>query len=352
MGLRQPGRARRPPPPARRAARPHRRAARGPRGRDLLQDGRAGRGRGRAAARRRHLRAQPHRRAHRLGARGRSVGDGGLSATPRPRVVIVGAGFGRLWAARSVAKHLGGRDTEVLLVDRNNYHTFFPLLYQVAAAELAPSDIAYPVRSILRKTPRVGFRMGEVRRIDLDARTIEVGEETIGYDRLVLAPGSVAHDCGVPGAREHAFFLRWMDDAIPLRQQVLARFEAASTERDAERRRRLLTFVIVGGGPTGVEFAGALAEFVWGPARRDYVGIGEAEPRIVLLEATDRVLRTMPAHLSKHAAERLTRRGVDVRTGATVEYIAVTEVQLAGGERIPSETVVWTAGVKGDPRVA
>ena len=182
----------------------------------------------------------------------------------RARVVVVGTGFGGLWATRVLARE--AQDADVLLIDRNNYHTFFPLLYQVAAAELAPSDIAYPVRSILRKTPNVRFRMAEVRGVDLAARTVETATERIPYDRLVLALGSEPNDFGVPGAAENAFFLRWMDDAVPLRHHVLACFEAAMDEPDPERRRRLLTFVIVGGGPTGVEFTGALAEFVHGPA--------------------------------------------------------------------------------------
>lgn len=271
----------------------------------------------------------------------------------RPRIVVVGAGFGGLWATRALARQLGPAEADILLIDKNNYHTFFPLLYQVAAAELAPSDIAYPVRAILRRTPTVAFRMTEVTRVDLAARTLTIADGTsIPYDRLILALGSVSHDFGVPGAAEHAYFLRWMDDAIPLRQQVLARLEAAAAEPDREVRRRLLTFVIVGGGPTGVEYAGALAEFVYGPARRDYPGVSAAEPRIVLVEATDRVLRTMPERLGGWAAERLRRRRVEVRTGATVEHIAATEVTLAGGETIPTETVVWTAGIKGDPRVA
>jgi NADH dehydrogenase len=267
--------------------------------------------------------------------------------------VVVGAGFGGLWAARALAREIRSAEADILLLDRNNYHTFFPLLYQVAAAELAPSDIAYPIRGILRRTPSIAFRMAEVVGIDLDARTLQLASaETIPYDHLVLALGSVSHDFGVPGAAEHAFFLRWMDDAIPLRQQVLARLEAAAAEPDRDRRRRLLTFVIVGGGPTGVEFAGALAEFVYGPARRDYPGVSGGEPRIVLVEATDRVLRTMPPDLSTFAAERLRRRRVEVRLGATVERIGRAEVRLSGGETIPTETVVWTAGIKGDPRVA
>jgi NADH dehydrogenase len=161
------------------------------------------------------------------------------------------------------------------------------------------------VRSILRRTPRVRFRVAEVQGVDLQARTVDIGSERITYDRLVLALGSVSHDFGVSGAREHAHFLRWMDDAIPLRQQVLARFEAACAEPDAERTERLLTFVIVGGGPTGVEYAGALAEFVWGPASHDFAGIKPDEPRIVLVEAGERVLATMPPHLSAYAPGRL-----------------------------------------------
>jgi NADH dehydrogenase len=264
--------------------------------------------------------------------------------------VVVGAGFGGLWAAKALAKQVARDQAEILLVDRRNYHTFFPLLYQVAAAELAPSDIAYPIRSILRKT-NVTFRMGEVRHVDLAAQTITVEGETIGYDRLILALGSESNDFGVPGAREHAFFLRWMDDAIPVRQHVLACFEAASAETDPDRRRRLLTFVLVGGGPTGVEFAGALAELFAGPVARDYPDISPSEPRIVLIEASDRVLHAMPPHLSQWAADRLKQRGVDLRTRATVARIEARAVHVQDGETIPTETVVWTAGVQGDPRV-
>ena len=187
--------------------------------------------------------------------------------------------------------------------------------------------------------------------VDLAARTLTTSGEHIPYDQLVLALGSVPTDFGVPGAAGHAFFLR-MDDAIPLRHQVVSRFESAVVERGPAFRRRRPTFVIVGGGPTGVEFAGALTELIHGPILRDYRDVAEGEPRIVLLEAMGRVLQSMPPHLSGYAAERLRSRRVEVRTEATVEHISATEVRLAGGEVIPSETVVWTAGVKGDPRVA
>ena len=265
-----------------------------------------------------------------------------------PRIVVVGAGFGGLWAARTLARTAPSAD--VLLIDRNNYHTFFPLLYQVAAAELAPTDIAYPVRSILRRT-RTRFRMGEITAVDPERRTVTVGEERIPYDRLVLAPGSVPNDFGVPGAAEHAFFLRWMHDAIPVREHVLASYERASAHPDPEARRRLLTFVIIGGGPTGVEFAGALAEMVRGPMLRDYPDIPADASRIVLVEATARVLGAMPEHLGAYAVERLRSRAVEVRTGTAVERIGAGEVVLAGGEAIPTETAVWTAGIKGDPAV-
>lgn len=274
--------------------------------------------------------------------------EGAGPAPPRPRVVVAGAGFAGLWAARA----LDGEDVEVLVVDRNNYHTFFPLLYQVAAAELAPTDIAYPVRSILRRSDNVRFRMEEVRGLDLDGRAVVTDLERIPYDTLVLAIGSVTNFLGVEGAEEHAFPLRWMADAVPLRYHILSRFESSVYERDPERRRRLLTFTIVGGGPTGVEYAGALAELIHGPVLRDFPMVAPDEVRIVLVEAMDRLLLGMPDRLADYAVERLERRRVEVRTGAMVERISPTEVVLKGGERIPTETVAWTAGVKGDPAVA
>lgn len=265
----------------------------------------------------------------------------------RPRVVVAGAGFGGLWAARALA----GEDVDVLLLDRHNYHTFLPLLYQVAAAELGPTDIAYPVRAILRRTPNVRFRMAEVRSVDLDGRTVETELERIPYDHLILALGSVPAYFGVEGAESHAFPLREMGDAIPLRHHILSCFEDAAHEQDAARRRRLLTFTIVGGGPTGVEYAGALAELIHGPLLRDYPMLGPGEVEVVLLEALDGLLVGMPDKLGRYAAERLARRRVTVRTGVRVTRIAEDAVHLADGSTIPTETVVWTAGVKGDPRV-
>ena len=263
------------------------------------------------------------------------------------RVVVAGAGFGGLWAARALA----GKGPRVLLLDRNNYHTFFPLLYQVAAAELGPTDIAYPVRSILRRWRDVDFRMAEVGEVDLETRVVETDKGPVPYDFLVLALGSVPNFFGVEGAAEHAFPLRWMADAIPLRHHILGRFEASAHERDEEVRRRRLTFVIVGGGPTGVEYAGALAELVHGPLLRDYPMLTAEDVRIVLVEATGRLLAGMPAELGAYAVERLERRRVEVRTGAMVTRIGPEAIHMRDGTSLPSETVVWTAGVKGDPRV-
>ena len=266
---------------------------------------------------------------------------------PRPRVVIVGAGFGGLWAARA----LSGTGADVVLVDRNNYHTFFPLLYQVAAAELVPTDIAYPVRSIFRGAGNVEVRMADVVGLDPSARRVDTTEGPLAYDHLILAMGSVPHYFGVEGAAEHAFPLRWMDDAIPLRHHILTRFEKASACADPHERRRLLTVAVVGGGPTGVEFSGALAELLYGPLLRDYPHLDPQEFQVVLLEATPRLLVGMPEHLGVYAADRLRRRRVKVRLGVPVERVGAGAVHLAGGETVSTETVVWTAGVQGDPVV-
>lgn len=269
-----------------------------------------------------------------------------MSAATRPKVVVVGAGFGGLWAARTLAR----RPVDVTLVDRNNYHTFFPLLYQVAAAELVPTDIAYPVRSIFRRAPNVAVRLAEMTGLDLERRIVRTTRGELPYDALVLALGSEASFFGVEGAAEHAFPLRWMSDAVPLRHHVLTRFEAALTAEGPDRA-RLLTFAVVGGGPTGIEYAGALSELVHGPLLRDFPGIGSEEVRIVLLEGGPRLLATMPERLARYALERLGRRNVEVRLGTFVEAVEPCAVRIAGGERLETETVVWTAGIQGEPRV-
>ena len=237
---------------------------------------------------------------------------------------------------------------EVLLIDRHNYHCFLPLLYQVAAAELEPEEIAYPVRSILWKLPNVRFVLADVKGVDLAHRVLETDGPAIPYDFLILATGSVSHFFGVPGASEYAFPLKTLEQGVALRTRILCCFERAALEPDPERRRRLLTFAIVGGGPTGVEFAGALAELVRGPLVKDYPTLDFREVRVILLEAADGLLVGLPERLRAYAFARLGRMGVEVRLQAIVAQVTREAVHLKDGTVVPAETVVWTAGVRGD----
>ncbi len=268
-----------------------------------------------------------------------------MSHPNRPRVVIVGAGFGGLWAARALAHF----PVDVLLIDRNNYHTFLPLLYQVAAAELGPEDIVHPVRSILRRLPNADFALAEVSKIDFRARWVETNGASIPYDYLILAAGSTTHFFGVPGGAEHAFALKTLEQGIRLRNHILTCFERAAKSGSAEARRRLLTFVIVGGGPTGVEFAGALAELLRRPLVRDFPRLDFREARVVLLEAAESLLPGLPERLRAYALARLRRMGVEVLLKAAVDRVTAQAAHLKDGSVLPSETVVWTAGVRGHP---
>jgi NADH dehydrogenase len=268
-----------------------------------------------------------------------------MSSLNRPRVIIVGAGFAGLWAARALAH----AEVDLLVLDRNNYHTFFPLLYQVAAAELEPEDIVYPVRSVLRGQKNVRFLMNEVSGIDLAAKQVKTGDTVFPYDFLILAVGSSAHFFGVKGAAEHAFPLKTLGQAIAIRNQVLFRFERALYETDPVRRRQMLTFAIVGGGPTGVEFAGALAELIRGPLVKDYPGLDPGEMHVILLEAADRLLAAFPKRLGEYAEKRLRKMGVEILLSAMVSQITSEAIKFMDGRTIPLETVIWTAGVHGEP---
>lgn len=262
----------------------------------------------------------------------------------KTRVVIVGAGFGGLAAAKALA----GAPVEVLLLDRHNYHTFLPLLYQVAAAEVDPSQIGFPIRTILRPLDIVDFLMAEVERVDLEGETVITRQGAVAYDYLILATGSEARFFDIPGAREQAFTMKSMTDGIDLRNHMLSKFEEASRERDAARRRRLLTFVVIGGGPSGVEYAGALMELIAGPLARDYPHLGSDEARVVLVEAAPSLLGTMPSALGDYAAQRLRQMGVEVLLQTAVAGVTADEVRLADGSAIATETAVWTAGVGGE----
>ncbi|OHE24272.1 MAG: pyridine nucleotide-disulfide oxidoreductase [Syntrophobacterales bacterium RBG_19FT_COMBO_59_10] len=268
-----------------------------------------------------------------------------MNRSGKTRVVVMGAGFGGLWAARSLARH----PVDCLVVDRNNYHTFLALLYQVAAAELEAEDIAYPVRSIISNFPNIDFALAHARRIDPQNRIIETDGETISYDYLILATGSISHSFGVPGVEAHAYCLKTLEEAVVLKNHIICCFEAATWEADEVRRRSLLTFVIVGGGATGVEYAGALSELVHGPLVQDYRTIDFHDVRIILLEASDSLVAGMPAPVRDYTLERLGKMGVEVRLGAKVREVTPAAVLLNGEEKISTRTVVWTAGVKGEP---
>ncbi len=264
-----------------------------------------------------------------------------------PKVVILGAGFGGLWAARTLAHSF----TQVTIVDAQNYHMFVPLLYQVAAAELQPEDIAYPVRSIFRDFENIRFVMGRATQINLSKKVIGASGRDIPYDFLVLAIGSASNFFGVPGAEEYAFPLKTLDQGVALRNHILKCFERAQFESDPQKRRQLLTFAVVGGGPTGVEFAGALVELIRGPLRKDYRNIDSREPRVILCHSRERLIPDLPEKLSLYALERLRNMGVEVRLKSKVSWLSREAAYHEENEMIPTATVVWTAGVRGKPDV-
>ncbi len=265
--------------------------------------------------------------------------------TIRPRVVVVGAGFGGL----RVAKTLRGKDVDVLVVDRHNYHTFLPLLYEVATAGLEPDDIAQPVRAILRGSDNVRFRMAEVQRIDLAAHRVSTDGGEIPYDYLVVSAGSATNFFGLHSVEQRALGLKDIHEATAVRNRVLRSFERASTVSDDAERDRLMTIIVIGGGPTGVELAGALAELKRHVLPRDYPDLDLSRARVILLEATDRLLAAMPARLQRKAVQQLEKLGVEVRLNASVSDLSDDGVHLADGTIIGSANVVWVAGVRGEP---
>jgi NADH dehydrogenase len=258
-------------------------------------------------------------------------------------VVIVGAGFGGLQCARRLA----GEPVDVILLDRHNYHLFTPLLYQVASSLLNPSDIAIPVRAILRRARNLRFRLAEVTRIDFDGRRVETAAgASVEYDWLVLAAGSRTNFFGLQGVARNAIGLKDLPDAMSLRNHVLGCFEAALLESDPERHHAWLTFVVVGGGPTGVEFAGALSELFRLVLARDFPDLDVDRARVILLEALDRLLPVFPPELGRYAERELVRRGIEVRLGTRVTGFTGEVVELAPGEPIGARTLVWCAGVR------
>jgi NADH:ubiquinone reductase (H+-translocating) len=263
-------------------------------------------------------------------------------------VVIVGGGFGGLHAALS----LGSTSVQVTLVDKRNFHLFQPLLYQVATGGLSPSDISSPLRSILNKHRNIKVLMGEVRDIDPHQQKIFLSKSEINYDTLIVATGVSHHYFGNEQWAPSAPGLKTVEDALEMRRRIFMAFEAAEKETDLEKRRAWLTFMIVGGGPTGVELAGAIAELAYSTLKKDFRNIDTAEAKIVLVEGLDRVLPPYAPELSAKAEASLVKLGVKVQTKALVTNIEDNVVTIRQGEQteaVPARTILWAAGVKASP---
>ena len=264
---------------------------------------------------------------------------------PQHRVVVIGGGFGGLYAAKAL-RHA---PVEVTLIDKRNFHLFQPLLYQVATGTLSPADISSPLRSILSRSKNTSVLMEEVADIDPDRQIVKLREQALPYDTLIVATGVSHHYFGNEHWKDNAPGLKTVEDALEMRRRIFMAFEAAEKELDPEKRKAWLTFVVVGGGPTGVELAGAIAELAYKTLKEDFRSIDTTETRILLLEGLDRILPPYSPDLSAKAEATLTARGVTVQTSTKVTNIAdhVVTIERQGGvEQIASQTILWAAGVK------
>jgi NADH dehydrogenase len=267
-----------------------------------------------------------------------------MSSGSRPRILIIGAGF----AGLSAAKALGKAPVDLIVIDRHNYHLFQPLLYQVATAGLSPADIAAPIRQILGRQANAAVMLADVSGVDLGRKEVIAEGRRIPFDKLVVATGAQHAYFGHDEWAKYAPGLKRIDDATYVRRRILLGFEKAETETDEEERRRLLNFVVVGAGPTGVEMAGAIAELAKKALARDFRAIDPAKARIILIEAGPRVLPPFHPSLSAAAQRALEKLGVEVRLGSAVTACDDCGVVL-GGERIEARTIVWAAGVMASP---
>ncbi len=268
---------------------------------------------------------------------------GKLDSERRARVVIVGGGFGGIAAAKRLSK----TDVDVVLIDRRNYHLFQPLLYQVATAALDPSDIAAPIRSIFRKQKNLRSILGEVESVDLEGKRLMVKGDPLRYDYLVLAAGATHSYFGKDEWAKHAPGLKTLDDATEIRRRFLLAFEAAEVECDPAAREALLTFVVVGGGPTGCEMAGAMAE-VARSIPDDFREVDTKTARVILIQSGDRVLKSFPKESSDAAYDQLKELGVEMKLGPRVTEVCADGV-VCGEEFIAANNVLWAAGVKASP---
>jgi NADH:ubiquinone reductase (H+-translocating) len=261
----------------------------------------------------------------------------------RPHVIIIGSGFGGIRAAKGLAH----ADVDVTIIDANNFHTFQPLLYQVATAGLDADDIGFPIRGIFRRNRSIRFVLGEVTGIDLRATTVTVRDgREFAYDYLVIAAGTISTSFGIDGVEGNTFPLKTLHDALRLRAHLLERFERASAESDSSID---LGIVVVGGGPTGVEMAGGLRELIDKVFRKDYPDLAVTPTSITLVEAADRVLSPFHPSLSEQAATTLRERNIDVELGIGVDHVEAGAVVLKDGRRIAAGTIIWAAGVTASP---
>lgn len=259
----------------------------------------------------------------------------------KQRVLIIGGGF----AGLNAAKKLDKKKYDVTIVDRNNYHSFPPLFYQIASSGLDPGNISFPLRREVRRIKDVTYKMGSVRVIDPVAKTITTQFETIGYDKLIIAAGTTNNYFGMDYLKEKVYTLKSVNQAIRLKSEILERLERACLCKDSEERRKLLSFVVIGAGPTGVEIAGALGEMKRYILQREYPEIQKDEVSVTLIEGADRVLGTMSRESSEKAFQYLGHLMVDVQLGKTMTSYEDNVVNLSNGEKIYSEVLIWTAGI-------
>ena len=267
-----------------------------------------------------------------------------MGAMESGRLVIVGGGFAGLYAARELA----GRDVRVTVVDRRNHHLFQPLLYQVATAGLSPGDIAYPIRRVMAQAPNVSVLLAEAVKVDPQGRRLILADGELPYDALLLAAGARHSYFGHPDWERHAPGLKSVEDALEMRRRILLAFESAERESDETRRRALLTFAVIGGGPTGVELAGALHEIAAHALAREFRAIDPARARIVLLESGPRLLPAFDESLGRAAERTLAERNVEVRTGTVVTGVSEGRIETSAGP-IEARTVLWAAGIEASP---
>ncbi|MEM6431008.1 MAG: NAD(P)/FAD-dependent oxidoreductase [Deinococcota bacterium] len=265
----------------------------------------------------------------------------------QPTVVIIGAGFAGLNAAKAL-KHV---PVNVLMIDQNNYHTFQPLLYQVATSGLEAGDVAHQVRATFQTQTNFRFRQGTVTGVDWDAQEILLsGDQRVSFDYLIVAAGAIYNDFGVPGVKEHGFFLKSLSEAVNIRSHVLKQFERVNSYPELVGE-GALNFVIVGGGPTGVEMAGALAELFDLVMPRDFPQVNVFEARVILVEHAERILGPYTPELSHYTERVLRQRGIDLRLETSVDKVFADHVNLSDGTSIPCNTLIWAAGVRAHPLV-